>query len=131
MPVVGLGLAGYAVRSRSRAAALGLVAGAVLSLVGLAVAFAAGRVVLGSAETGVGVSEPAHLWAGVGLELWLAGLLVGLLAGSAPVLAALRGPRRRWSFAMAVTVIAVVVAAVVSGAAIWAARGVGRHPERR
>jgi len=125
VPVVGLGLAGYAVRSRSRAGALGLVAGAVLSLVGLAAAFAAGRVVLGSAETGVGVSEPAHLWAGVGLELWLAGLLVGLLAGSAPVLAALRGPRRRWSFAMAVTVIAVVVAAVVSGAAIWAARGVG------
>ncbi len=106
-PVVGLGLAGYAVRSRSRAAALGLVAGAVLSLVGLAVAFAAGRVVLGSAETGVGVSQPAHLWAGVGLELWLAGLLVGLLAGSAPVLAALRGPRRRWSFAAAVTVVAV------------------------
>ncbi|WP_404388223.1 glycosyltransferase family 2 protein [Humibacillus xanthopallidus] len=123
VPVVVLGLAGYAVRSRSRAAALGLVAGAVLALVGLAAAFAAGRVVLGSAETGVGVSEPAHLWAGVGLELWLAGLLVGVLAGSAPVLAALRGPRRRWSFAAAVTVVAVLVAAVVSGAAVWAARG--------
>ena len=123
VPVVVLGLAGYAVRSRSRAAALGLVAGAVLALVGLATAFAAGRVVLGSAETGVGVSEPAHLWAGVGLELWLAGLLVGVLAGSAPVLAALRGPRRRWSFAAAVTVVAVLVAAVVSGAAVWAARG--------
>ena len=122
-PVVGLGLAGYAVRSRSRAAALGLIAGAVLSLVGLAVAFAAGRVVLGSAETGVGVSQPAHLWAGVGLELWLAGLLVGVLAGSAPLLAALHGPRRRWSFAAAVTVVAVLVSAVVSGAAVWAARG--------
>ena len=61
----------------------------------------------------------------MGLELWLAGLLVGLLAGSGPVLAALRGPRRRWSFAAGVTVIAVVIAAVVSGAAVWAARGAG------
>ena len=41
------------------------------------------------------------------------------------MLAALRGRRRRWSFAAAVTVIAVVVAAVVSGTAIWAARGMG------
>jgi hypothetical protein len=124
-PVVALGVAGYAVRSRSAAGALGLVAGACLSLVGLAAAFASGRVVLGSAETGVGVSEPAHLWAGVGLELWLAGLLVGVLAGSGPVLAALRGPRRRWSFAASVAVVAVLVAAVVSGAALWAVRGAG------
>ena len=124
-PVVALGVAGYAVRPRSKAGALGLVAGAALSLVGLAAAFVSGRVVLGSAETGVGVSQPAQLWSGVGLELWLAGLLVGLLAGSGPVLAALRGPRRRWSFAAGVTVIAVVIAAVVSGAAVWAARGAG------
>jgi hypothetical protein len=101
------------------------VAGAALSLVGLAGAFVSGRVGLGSAETGVGVSEPAHLWSGVGLELWLVGLLVGILAGSAPVLAALRGPRRRWTFAASVTVVAVVLAAVVSGAAVWAARGAG------
>ena len=124
-PVVALGVAGYAVRSRSAAGALGLVAGASLSLVGLAAAFASGRVVLGSAETGVGVSAPAHLWSGVGLELWLAGLLVGVLAASAPVLAALRGPRRRWGFATSVTVVAVLLAAVVSGAALWAVRGAG------
>jgi hypothetical protein len=61
----------------------------------------------------------------VGLELWLAGLLVGVLAGSAPVLAALRGPRRRWGFAASVTVVAVLLAAVVSGAALWAVRGAG------
>ena len=72
---------------------------------------------------GVGAGSP--LGRASGLELWLAGLLVGLLAGSAPVLAALRGARRRWSFAAAVTVIAVLVAAVVSGAAVWAARGAG------
>ena len=55
----------------------------------------------------------------------------GVLAGSAPVLAALRGPRRRWAFAAAVAVVAVLVAAVVSGAAVWAVQGVGRHPVRR
>ncbi|MEO7448964.1 MAG: glycosyltransferase, partial [Humibacillus sp.] len=123
-PVIVLGVAGYAVRSRSRAGALGLAAGVVLALVGLGLAFVSGRVVLGSAETGVGVSQPAHLWSGVGLELWLAGLLVGLLVGSGPVLATLRGPRRRWSFAASVT--AVVVAAVVASAALWAVDGSGR-----
>jgi hypothetical protein len=124
-PVVALGVAGYAVRARSLAGALGLVAGACLSLIGLAAAFVSGRVVLGSAETGVGVSEPAHLWSGVGLELWLAGLLVGILAGSAPVLAALRGPRRRWSFAASISVVAILLAAVVASAALWAGRGAG------
>ncbi len=124
-PVVVLGAAGYAARARGRAGGLALAMAAALALVGLSAAFGSSRVVLGSAETGVGTSAPAHLWSGVGLTLWLAGLLVGLLAGSVPVLATLNGPRRRWSFAAAVTVIAVAVAAVVSTTTVFAARGAG------
>ena len=40
---------------------------ACLAVVGLAGALVAERVVLGSAETGVGTSAPAHLWAGLGV----------------------------------------------------------------
>ncbi|MEO7130693.1 MAG: glycosyltransferase family 2 protein, partial [Dermatophilaceae bacterium] len=78
-PVVVLGLAGYAIRSTSRAQSIGLAGGALLAVLGLAIALASGRVVLGSAETAVGVSEPAHLWVGLGTQLWLAGILIGLL----------------------------------------------------
>ncbi len=53
-PSLALGLLGYAVRSRSRAGALGLAAGAVLALVGLGAAFAAepGRARLGRDRRG-------------------------------------------------------------------------------
>ncbi|KRB48034.1 family 2 glycosyl transferase [Terrabacter sp. Root181] len=125
-PLVLLGIVGFATRGRSRAESVGLLAGGLLALVGLACALVSERVVLGSAETGVGRSAAAHLWAGVGIQLWLAGLLVGVLAGSRPVLASLRRPGRRWGFAAAVAAATLAVVPVLAGAAAWGFQGIGR-----
>jgi hypothetical protein len=105
---------------------VGLVAGALVALLGLAGALASDRVVLGSAETGVGQSSPAHLWSGLGVQLWLAGLVVGLLSGSRPVLASLQKPGRRWGFAAAVAATALAVLPVAAAAVLQAYDGVGR-----
>ncbi|XGX77875.1 hypothetical protein LQK93_00653 [Terrabacter sp. BE26] len=125
-PLVVLGVLGPASRSRSRAQSLGLAVGGLLALLGLAGALASSHVVLGSAETGVGRSAPAHLWSGLGLQLWLAGLVVGLLAGSRSVLASLARPRRRWGFVAAVGAAALAVAPVLAAAALWGVHGIGR-----
>ena len=124
-PALALGVVGYAARSRSRSESAGLVAAGLLSILGLVAASSSGDVVLGSAETGVGQSAAAHLWAGVGLQLWVAGLLVGLLAGSRHVLPALRRPHRRWSFAGAVVVTLLAVVPVAAAAARWGTAGIG------
>jgi GT2 family glycosyltransferase len=124
-PVALLGLLGYATRARSRAESAGLAIGASLAVLGLAVAFASGRVVLGSAETGVGQSASAHLWAGVGLQLWFAGVVVGLLAGSRPVLAQLRRPGRRWGFVAAVAAAVLVLLPLAGSSAAWGIEGSG------
>jgi GT2 family glycosyltransferase len=125
-PVVLLGVLGFASRARSRAESVGLAVGGIVALLGLAGAFVSERLVLGSAETGVGQSAPAHLWAGLGLQLWLAGLLVGLLAGSRAVLGSLVRPGRRWGFAAAVVAAALAVVPTVAGAALWGVEGIGR-----
>lgn len=125
-PLVLLGIIGLGARGRSRAESVGMVAGALLALVGLAGALVSERVVLGSAETGVGQSAPAHLWAGLGVQLWWAGLLVGVLAGSRVVLASLARPGRRWGFVAAVIATAVAVVPVVAGATVWGVQGIGR-----
>lgn len=125
-PLVVLGVLGLAARGRNRAESLGLAVGGLLALVGLAGALASAHVVLGSAETGVGQSAPAHLWSGLGVQLWVAGLVVGLLAGSRPVLATLGGPRRRWGFVAATAAAALAVVPLVGGAAVWAVDGIGR-----
>ena len=72
-PILVLGVAGYAARSASRAESVGLAAGGLLAVIGLLIALGAARIVLGSAETAVGVSAPAHLWSGIGIDLWIAG----------------------------------------------------------
>ena len=125
-PLVVLGVIGLATRGRTRAESVGMLVGALLAVVGLAGALAADHVVLGSAETGVGQSAAAHLWAGLGVQLWWAGLLVGVLAGSRPVLASLRRPGRRWGFAAAVTAAVLAVVPVVAGAVVWGVQGIGR-----
>ena len=124
-PVLVLGVLGYAVRSRSRAESVGLGVGALLSVLGLAGALATARFTIGSAETAVGVSAPAHLWSGPLLDLWLAGVLVGLVSGAPVVLRPLRTPNRRWPFAAALVVAAVAVASVAAGAVHWAVTGTG------
>jgi hypothetical protein len=124
-PVVVLGIAGFVVRSRSRAQSVGLAVGAVIGVLGLAGALISARVTLGSAETTVGVSEAARLWPGPLLDLWLAGLLVGLLSGSVAVLPLLRRPFRRWSFVAAVAALALAAAPVLAGVVHWALRGPG------
>ncbi len=125
-PLVVLGILGLATRGRSRAESVGLLVGGLLALLGLAGALVSGRLVLGSAETGVGQSAAAHLWAGVGVQLWLAGLLVGVLAGSRPVLASLSRPARRWGFAGAVAAVSLAIVPVLAGAAVWGIQGIGR-----
>ena len=125
-PLVVLGLLGFAARGRSRPESVGLAAGGVLAVVGLAGALVSERVVLGSAETGVGQSAAAHLWTGLALQLWLAGLLVGVLAGSRPVLASLQRPGRRWGFVAAVAAAALAALPVVAAAGLQAVDGVGR-----
>ncbi len=120
-----LGLAGYAIRSTSRAQSIGLAGGALLAVLGLAIALASGRVVLGSAETAVGVSEPAHLWVGLGTQLWLAGILIGLLVGSPAVLRFLHRPYRRWSFVGATVVVLLAVLPVLALTARWGWTGIG------
>lgn len=59
-------------------------------------------------------------------RLWLAGLLVGVLAGSRPVLASLVRPGRRWGFAAAVAAATLAVVPVLAGAAAWGIQGIGR-----
>ncbi|WP_373286690.1 glycosyltransferase family 2 protein [Terrabacter tumescens] len=125
-PLVVLGVVGLATRGRTRAESVGLVVGAVLAVLGLAVALGSEHVVLGSAETGVGRSAPAHLWAGLGVQLWWAGLLVGVLAGSRPVLASLGRPGRRWGFVAAVCAAALAVGPVLAAATVWGVQGIGR-----
>ncbi|GAB3081274.1 glycosyltransferase [Intrasporangium mesophilum] len=126
LPVVVLGVLGYATRSRSRAETAGLAAGGAMVVAGLAIALASSRFVLGSAETGVGESGDARLWAGVGLQLWFAGIVVGLLAGSRSVLAQLDRPGRRWGFVGAVGAVSLVVLPLAAGAALWGVEGTGR-----
>src|SRR6478752_8468465 len=124
-PLVVLGVIGLATRGRSRAESVGLTVGALLAVGGLAGALVSDHLVLGSAKTGVGQSAPAHLWAGLGVQLWWAGLLVGVLAGSRPVLESLARPGRRWGFAAAVAAAALAVVPVLAGAASWGVRGIG------
>ncbi|WP_347350269.1 glycosyltransferase [Intrasporangium sp.] len=124
-PLVALGAMGYAAPARSRSTRVGLWAGIAVGLAGLAAALAGGRVVLGTAATGVGTSAPARLWEGVGLQLWLAGLLVGLLAGSRVVLAGLRRPRRRRSLGLALVAAVLALVPVGAGGVHWAVTGVG------
>ena len=124
-PVVVLGLLGYAVRGRGRAENVALAVGAVIAVAGLVLALGASRVVLGSAETGVGVSAPAHLWSGVGLDLWLAGILVGVLVGGRSVLSWLAPPLRRFRVVVAVALVAVVALPALAQAARWATEGLG------
>ncbi|MDN5765329.1 MAG: glycosyltransferase [Humibacillus sp.] len=124
-PVVVLGVLGYAVRGRNRAENVALAAGAVLAVTGLVLELGASRVVLGSAETGVGVSAPAHLWSGVGLDLWLAGILVGVLVGGRTVLSWLKPQGGRLRGAVAVALIALVALPALAQAARWGAQGLG------
>lgn len=124
-PVVVLGVLGYAARSSSRAESVGLWVGALLSALGLAGALAAARFTVGSAETSVGVSAPAHLWPGPLLDLWVAGVLVGVVYGAPIVVRRLHAPRRRWSFAAALVLVTVAVASVAAGPVHWALIGTG------
>ncbi len=124
-PVVLLGLGGYAVRSGSRAQSVGLLVGGLLGVLALAGALFSARLVLGSAETTVGVSEAARLWPGPLLDLWTAALLVGILSGGSVVVSVLRRPFRRWSFVAATAALGLTVVSVVASLVLWAVRGPG------
>lgn len=125
-PVLVVGVAGYALRARSRPESVGLAVAALLALLGLAGAVASARVTLGSAETGAGTSAAAHLWPGVFLDLWVAGLLVGVLAGGRAVIGSLRDGRSRWWRASGAVLLALVVAVAVAQAVSLGSREVSR-----
>ncbi|HET8596036.1 MAG TPA: glycosyltransferase family 2 protein, partial [Intrasporangium sp.] len=124
-PLLLLAIVGYAAHARSRSGSVGLWSGVALALIGLAIALGTARVALGTAATGVGTSAPARLWEGVGLQLWLAGLLVGLLAGSSEVMAGLRPPFRRGPLAVAVAAVVLALVPLVASAVHWGVTGVG------
>ena len=96
-----------------------------MAVVGLAIALGSGRVIVGSAETGVGVSAAAHLWTGIGLELWIAGLLIGILVASRVVRRLRVGgsfqgtPPQRWRVVAATCVGGLVVVPVLVMLAEW------------
>jgi GT2 family glycosyltransferase len=145
-PVVVLGLLGLAVRGAGRAERIALGVASLLGVLGLAVALASAHVVLGTAQTGVGTSRPAHLWPGLGLQLWVAALVVGLLAGSRvplrtltrrsvfasghgaePPPARTRGARARRVGAVTVASLAVALAVLPTAGLLvrWGAVGLG------
>lgn len=131
VPLVLVGLVGYARRGRSRGESVGVLAVGLMGLIGLAAALASGRVVLGSAEDGVGLSGTAHLWVGVGLELWVAAVLVGILLASRAALSDPGGgpaPARaaRWNLARTGALSGLVVLPVVVMLAAWGVSGVSR-----
>jgi len=97
----------------------------VLTLIGLAVGLAAPRVSLGSAPTTPGHSAVASLWPGVGLQLYLGGLLSAVLLGSAGMrrwMGTARVSLRRVTATATVAVLAIVV---VTTATLAARRGLG------
>jgi Predicted glycosyltransferases len=130
--LVALGALGYAVQGRSRAERVGLGVASVLAVLGLAAALGSARVIVGSAETGVGQSAAAHPWTGIGLELWIAGLLIGVLVGSRVVR---RGREagspqgataRRWHVVGTTCLAGLVVVPVLAMLAHWGISGTGR-----
>jgi len=109
-------------RRRGRSGALtGL---GILALVGLALSLGAERVAVGQSLSDVGQPTVATLWAGVGIELYLAALLAAVLAGSH----GLRWPRgSRWSArrvgALVATSLLAAAVALAAGANAWASVG--------
>ncbi|HEX5968672.1 MAG TPA: glycosyltransferase family 2 protein, partial [Intrasporangium sp.] len=132
VPLVALAALGYAVKGRSRAESVGLGVAGAMAVLGLAAALGSGRVIVGSAETGVGVSAEAHLWTGIGLELWIAGLLIGILVGSRVVrrvreAGPWQGTRsRRWQVMATTCVGGLVVVPVLVMLTAWGMAGPGR-----
>lgn len=127
-PVVVVGLLGFVSRGRSRAENVALACAAALAVLGLAMALASSRVVLGSAETGVGVSAPAHLWPGLGLDLWWAGVVVGALVAVRSVAlrpAGVTSSRRRLRLTASVVLAVAIALPAVAQAALWAYAGLG------
>lgn len=131
LPLLAVGVLGYARRAAGRGESVGLAITALAGLTGLSVALGSGRFVLGSAETGVGTSGAAHLWAGAGLQLWVAAVLVGILVASRPAVVA-PGARPtaslpgRWLVAGKVGRSAALLVPVLVLLTVWGAAGFSR-----
>ena len=130
--LVALGVLGHAVRGRSRAESTGLGVASLLAVLGLAAALGSGRVIVGSAESRVGESAAAHPWTGIGLELWIAGLLIGVLVGSRVIrrgreAGPAQGTRsRRWQVVGTTCLSGLVVVPVLVMLVQWGTSGMGR-----
>lgn len=125
VPLVVVGILSLARHTSDRARSAALTALALLVLVGLGAALVAPRVILGEVPGTEGTPAPATLWAGVGLDVYVGGLLGAVLLGSRGLGAAL-GPRR-WGPARLLTglVVVALAASLLALAGVGAWRGLG------
>ena len=115
VPLVALGVLGL-VRGRGRAALPN--AAAATAVVGLAAALAAPHIVLGQVPEGrAGAGDPVTMWAGLGLLVYVLGLLAGALIGVDRL--ALSGTRR-WVLAARWPLVAAGVAGALGAAGLVA-----------
>lgn len=124
-PVVALAVLAMLRHTGNRARAVSLLALGGAGLIGLTAALASSHVVLGTAPTGPGASQPATLWAGVGLQLYLAALLGAVLLGSVGMSRWLGSRRLSIRRVFAVATVAGLALATAGSAALAARRGLG------
>lgn len=112
------GLLGLARRAATRRGAVAVAGIAALALLGLTVAYAAPRLVLGSVE-----GADATLWAGLGVQVVHLALGAAALVGSVGLGPLLRGPGWGWTRTGALVGLVALTVAVTAGAGLRAARG--------
>lgn len=128
-PIVLLAVVAMVRHVGQRAKVVGLIGTATLALIGLTLGLAAPRVFLGSAATGPGRSAVATAWPGVGLQLYLAGLLGAVLLGSAGMRRWMGSQRVSMRRVVAVATVSVLALSVFASAALAARRGLGSDVE--
>lgn len=124
-PMVLLAIVAMVRHVGQRAKVVALLGTAALALVGLTLGLAAPHVFLGSATTGPGSSAVATAWPGVGLQLYLAGLLGAVLLGSSGMRRWMGSRRIGLRRVVAVATVCVLALSVFASAALAARRGLG------
>ncbi len=125
VPVLVVAVVALARRSGGRPRSVALTALTVTALVGLALAYLSERVEVGQAIRADGQPALATLWAGIGLELYVAAVLGILLVGGHGLAHVLGERRFGWRRFVAGAVAAVLAGglAVAAGLTAWAGAG--------